>query len=241
MRKIFVTHKRLLIAFYTILLICSLLLCACTVQPDDQSQTQPMEATTPAEAPGATQDTHSDITEPDADESADLSLLIFRQAMVETPQLFAAAFFGNVPQGANPFTVMQESTPQLCKDLPFILSIDPNHVIGTEGQLFCVVPADENATVAVNRRPWNAGTESYEEPEVLYRSESGSPILILCPNNDWIPDTEVVLTDSRGTVTVWSPHLDPDYRIAALRNENGEDLIFDFTSYDELSSQDWNQ
>ena len=165
----------------------------------------------------------------------DHSLTIFRQAMVETPQLFAVAYFGYVLQDADPFAVMQEAAPQLCEDLPFLLMIDQNHILGDEGQLFCIVPADENATVAVNRRPWNPETESYEEPEVLYRSESGSPILVMCPNEDWIPDTEVVITDSNGTVTVWSPCLDPSYHVSGLRNENGESMIFDFTSYDELS------
>lgn len=164
----------------------------------------------------------------------DPSLVIFRQVMVETPQLFAAAFFGYVSQDGDPFAVMQEAAPQLCEDLPFLLTIDQEHILGVEGQLFCIVPADENATVAVNRRPWNAETESYEEPEVLYRSESGSPILVMCPNEDWIPDTEVVITDSNGTVSIWSPYLDPSSHISALRNENGESLIFDFTSYDEL-------
>ena len=161
----------------------------------------------------------------------DPSLLIFRQAMVETPQLFAAAFFGYVPQDADPFAIMQEAAPQLCEDLPFLLTIREENVIGTFGYLFCIVPAGETATVAVNRRPWNAETESYEDPEVLYRNESGSPILVMYPNEDWIPDTEVTITDSSGTVTVWSPYLDPSNRISALRNDNGENLIFDFTSY----------
>lgn len=171
----------------------------------------------------------------------DPSLLIFRQAMVETPQLFAAAFFGYVPQDADPFAIMQEAAPQLCEDLPFLLAIREENVIGTSGHLFCIVPADEAATVAVNRRPWNAETESYEEPEVLYRSESGSPLLVMCPNEDWIPDTEIIITDSNGTVAIWSPYLEPSYRISALRNENGENMIFDFTSYDELPNPGWNQ
>ena len=170
------------------------------------------------------------------EDQEDPSLVIFRQAMVETPQLFAVAFFGYVPPDEDPFAVMQEAAPQLCEDLPFLLTIEPNHILGDEGQLFCIVPADETATVAVNRRPWNPETQSYEEPEVLYRSESGSPILVICPNEDWIPDTEVVITDSKGTVTVWSPFLDPSYHVSALRNENGESLIFDFTSYDELQA-----
>ncbi|MBR2046989.1 MAG: hypothetical protein IJ960_00150 [Oscillospiraceae bacterium] len=164
----------------------------------------------------------------------DPSLVIFRQAMVETPQLLAVAFFGYVPPSEDPFAVMQEAAPQLCEDLPFLLAIREENVIGSFGYLFCIVPADEAATVAVNRRPWNAETESYEEPEVLYRSESGSPLLVMCPYEDWIPDTEIIITDSNGTVAIWSPYLEPSYRISALRNENGEDLIFDFTSYDEL-------
>ena len=171
----------------------------------------------------------------------DPSLAVFRQAMVESPQLFAAAFFGYVPQDADPLALMREAAPQLCEDLPFLLTIREENIIGSFGYLFCIVPADENATVAVNRRPWNAETESYEEPEVLYRSENGSPILVMCPNEDWIPDTEIIFTDSYGTVTIWSPYLDPSYRISALRNENGEDLIFDFTSYDELPNPGWNQ
>ena len=176
-----------------------------------------------------------------AENQEDPSLIIFRQALVETPRLFAAAFFGYVPQDADPFTVMQEAAPQLCEDLPFLLTVDQEHILGVEGQLFCIVPADENATIAVNRRPWNAETESYADPEVLYRSESGSPILVMCPNEDWIPDTEVVITDSNGTVAIWSPCLDPGFHISALRNDNGESLIFDFTSYDELFDPGWNQ
>ena len=161
--------------------------------------------------------------------------------MVETPQLFAAAFFGHVPQDADPFAVMQEAAPQLCEDLPFLLAIGQDRILGAEGQLFCIVPADGIASIAVNRRPWNAETESYEDPEVLYRSESGAPILVMCPNEDWIPDTEVVITDSNGTVTIWSPYLDPSYHISALRNDSGESLIFDFTSYEELPNPDQNQ
>ena len=172
--------------------------------------------------------------------SPEASLNSLRQAMVETPQLFAVAYFGfhetqDWSHPVDPFAVMQEASPQLCEDLPFLLTIEEDHILGVEGQLFCIVPADEKATVAVNRRPWNPQTESYEEPEVLYRSENGSPILVMCSNEDWIPDTEVVITDSNGTVTIWSPYLDPSYHISALHNADGESLIFDFTSYDELT------
>ena len=234
-----------------VLLSMCMLLClaACGADPDPTTGiAEPTAVTTEptaetAEPTAATTEPTAETAEPTAptEDSADPSLLIFRQAMVETPQLFAAAFFGYVPQDADPFEIMQKAAPQLCEDLPFLLTIREEKVIGDFGYLFCIVPADESTSIAVNRRPWNAETESYEEPEVLYRSESGSPILVMCPNEDWIPDTEVVITDPNGIVTVWSPYLDPSYHISALRNDSGESLIFDFTSYDELPNPGWNQ
>ena len=209
-----------------------------TIESTTSTKGQSLEPTEPAHSSNTTPTTEPPVPTEDWE---DPSLPVFRQAMVETPQLFAAAFFGYVPQNANPFTVMQEASPQLCDDLPFLLAIREENVAGTFGYLFCIVPADENATVAVNRRPWNPETESYEEPEVLYRSENGSPILVMCPNDDWIPDTEVIITDSNGTVAVWSPYLDPSYHISELRNDGGESLIFDFTSYDELPDPGQNQ
>ncbi len=235
--------------FFAVFLLCSLLLTGCAFLPDwlqeiipsISNMAEPTGTTPPTTVPGTTQGTQADKTGPTVNASDDPSLAIFRQTMVETPQLFAAAYFGYVPQDADPFSVMLEAAPQLCEDLPFLLSIREENVIGSFGYLFCIVPADESTSVAVNRRPWNAETESYEEPQVLYRSESGSPILLMCPNEDWIPDTEVVITDPKGTVSIWSPYLDPSYHISVLRNKNGECLIFDFTSYEELPNPGWNQ
>ncbi|MBQ8833595.1 MAG: hypothetical protein IJ001_01550 [Oscillospiraceae bacterium] len=232
----------------TLLLSIVMLLCLVACDGDNDPTTGTTEPEpTKEQIPETTEATHTSDTTTTTEATMstedweDPSLIIFRQAMIETPQLFAAAFFGYVPQDADPFAVMQEAAPQLCEDLPFLLTIREENIMGTFGYLFCIVPADENASVAVNRRPWNPQNESYEEPEVLYRSESGSPILVMCPNEDWIPDTEVVITDSNGTVTIWSPYLDPSYHISALLNDNGESLIFDFTSYDELSNPGWNQ
>ena len=241
--------KRIICVLLSVCMLLSLVACGGDNDPSTGTTepAAPTEGNEPTKIPETTDSTlASDVTpttEPPAptEDCDDPSLAIFRQAMVETPQLFAAAFFGYVPQNTDPFAVMREAAPQLCEDLPFLLTIRENNIIGSFGYLFCIVPADENATVAVNRRPWNAETESYEEPEVLYRSESGSPILVMCPNEDWIPDTEVVITDSSGTVTIWSPYLDPSYHISALCNDNGESLIFDFTSYDELPNPGWNQ
>lgn len=232
-------HKKLkkcCSVFCTGLLMGSLLLAGCTTQPDQQGQTQPAKTT--AEDSGSVQDTQADKTAPTANASGDASLVTFRQAMVETPQLFAAAFFGYLPQKSaqksDPFSVMQEASPQLCEDLPFLLSIGKDNIVGSFGYLFCIVPADENATVAINRKTWNTETQAYEQPQVLFRSEKGNPILVMCPNDNHIPDTEVIITDSNGNVAAWYPHMDNSYSLAPLYDDSAEDLLFDFTSYDEL-------
>ena len=95
--------------FCALLLIGSLLLAGCASKPNEQGQTQPPETSKAAEVSDATQGTQTDGTEPTADTSAESSLASLRQAMAETPQLFAAAFFGYAAQDADPFAVMQEA------------------------------------------------------------------------------------------------------------------------------------
>lgn len=240
MRKDLRKNRKRCSVFGVILLIGSLLLSGCTCKLKEQKQTQPTETTMTTETLVITQDTQTDDTEPIVNKLDDPSLTDLKQEM-EIHQLFAAAFFGYVAQNTDPFDFMREAAPRLCEEFPFLLTVQEENVVGTYGHLFCIVPSDEKATVAVNRRPWNPETEKYEEPEVLYRSESGAPILVMCPNEDWIPDTEVIITDSRGTVTLWSPYIDPSYHISTLRNDKGESLVYDFSPYDELPDQGGNQ
>ena len=88
------------------------------------------------------------------------SLNSLRQAMVETPQLFAVAYFGyqdtwdsDIP--VDPFEAMQAEAPQLCEDLPFLLDIPRERIIGEYGELYCIVPLDTDATVAISRGSWD--------------------------------------------------------------------------------------
>ena len=233
---------------FSVLLIGCLLLTGCTVAPKDTQPSEPTKATQPPTTAATTQATEpAPTTEPTptteetlpGDDLAGDSLVSFRQAMVGTPQLFAAAYFGKTEPESDIFALMQEAAPQLCNDLPFLPAIPQENIVGTYGYLFCIVPADETATVAVNRRWWNG--ETFEEPEVLYRSEMGEPILVLCPDDNRVPDTEVIITDSNGNVAVWYPYMDSDFRVAALCNDAEESLIFDFTSYGELPDPFWNQ
>ena len=122
-----------------------LLLAGCVSSSEDLKTT-----TVP---PAAAQEENTASVEQKDVASAEASLVSLRQAMVETPQLFAVAYFGyHETQDAefpvDPFAVIQENAPQLCADLPFLLEIPEDRVIGTGGDLFCIVPLDEDATVA---------------------------------------------------------------------------------------------
>ena len=161
---------------------------------------------------------------------AAVSLVSFRQAMVGTPQLFGVAYFGDtLGQPVNPFSVMQEAAPQLCEDLPFLLAVPKENVVGISGHLYCIVPADENATVVVNGGGRNEEHEAFECDEVIYRSEKGEPILLLCNGSGCAPDTLVTITDCNGNVAVWQPNLDGSYRTAPLCDDDGKSLLYDFS------------
>ena len=125
-----------------------LLLAGCAGSSEDLNTT-----TVP---PTAAQEENTVAAEQADAASAEESLVSLRQAMVETPQLFAVAYFGyhdtlGSDAPADLYGVMRAQAPELCRDLPFLTEIPAERVIGDHGDLFCIVPLDENATVAVSR------------------------------------------------------------------------------------------
>ena len=126
-----------------------------------------------------------------------------------------------------------ETNEALLLEYPFIAEINEEHIIGGAGHLYCIVPVDENATVAINRVRWNEKTHTDEVTEVLYRSESGEPVLLFA-NLDGIAyeaDTQVFITDNNGSTCEWYPSLDAMSYLAPCISEAGDYLSFDFTEY----------
>ena len=126
-----------------------------------------------------------------------------------------------------------ETNEALLLEYPFIAEINEGHIIGGAGHLYCIVPVDENATVAINRVRWNEKTHTDEVTEVLYRSESGEPVLLFA-NLDGIAyeaDTQVFITDNNGNTCEWYPSLDAMSYLAPCISEAGDYLSFDFTEY----------
>ena len=169
----------------------------------------------------------------DYDDSIDL----LRESMADPSYLFAAAFIGSSAGGPDDLELplpewILETDPELCAQYTFIRQIPRERVVGSGGSLFCVVPRDPNATLAVNRIQWNPQNEDYDNLEVLYRSESGEPILLYaCADmgESPYPDTEVIVTDSKGRTITWYPI----YGAAMLPYDfdNDAPIGYDFTDY----------
>lgn len=171
--------------------------------------------------------------EGDYDDSIDL----LREEMDLPSYLFAAAFIGGSAGGPDDLELplsewILAEDPDLCAQYTFIRQIPRERVVGNGGALFCVVPRDPNATLAVNRIQWNPQNEDYDNLEVLYRSETGDPILLYaCADmgESPYPDTEVIVTDSSGKTVTWYPI----YGAAILPYDfkNDAPLGYDFTDY----------
>ena len=136
---------------------------------------------------------------------------------------------------------LRETNEAMLGRYPFIAEIDENHIAGGVGHLYCIVPVDENATVSINRMLWNDEKQINEISEVLYRSETGEPVLLFA-NLDgmaYVSDTQVLITDNSGNTCEWYPAVDTaSYdgtiscgQIRPCLSEAGDNVLFDFTEY----------
>lgn len=169
----------------------------------------------------------------------DDSLDLLRQELDERQQdeRFAVAYIGDIDGKLSDLAVplwewINDTAPGLCAQYTFVRNIPQERVVGDSGSLFCVVPRDPNATVAVNRVRWNEAKGGYEILEVLYRSESGDPILLFVSNDlGTVPTdtTELLLTDSHPDTLSWYPI--PGIVALPYDYENDRKLAYDFTFY----------
>ena len=169
----------------------------------------------------------------------DDSLNLLRQELDERQQdeRFAVAYIGDIDGDLSDLAIplrdwMNDKAPMLCAQYTFIRNIPQERVVGDRGSLFCVVPRDPDATVVVNRIRWSEQKGDYETIEVLYRSESGEPILLFVSydlGKTPFETTELLLTDSHSDTLSWLPttgevSLPYDY-------QNERNLALDFTFY----------
>ena len=103
-----------------------------------------------------------------------------------------------------------ENCAGLVEAMPFLLHIPAECILGAGwGDLYCIVPRDENTSLAVNHVTWESlGNGVWPVPgEVLYREECAKPVLIFVNYEQWRdePDTEIVLVTNDGVEVKWLP------------------------------------
>ena len=169
----------------------------------------------------------------------DDSLDLLRQLLDERQQdeRLAVAYIGDIDGSLSDLAIplrdwINDTAPGLCAQYPFVRNIPQERVVDDSGSLFCLVPRDPDATVVVNRVRWSAAKGGYENVEVLYRSESGEPILLFVSNDlGAVPTdtTELLLTDSHSDTLSWYPI--PGMVALPYDSENERRLAYDFTFY----------
>lgn len=172
-------------------------------------------------------------------EEAQNSLMWLRDRIDIPKTMFGAAYLGYVGglfeegfEAGFPEWMWEENEAMLL-EYPFIAEIGAEHILGGAGHLYCIVPVDENASVSINRMEWNENTYAFEVTEVLYRSDTGEPVLLFANLDDIVyeADTQILITDSSGNTCEWWPLLDAMGCLAPCLSEDGDYLAFDFTEY----------
>lgn len=160
---------------------------------------------------------------------ADASIDALRENINQSTAKFGVAYIGYFDGSAADETSIdftqwfEAESSSLAACCPFISEIDENHIIGTEGHLYCIIAGSDEATVAVN--DLNSG-------ETLYRSENGDPILLFCSKdgNSQKADAAVTIKAADGSECRWEPVLDENGHPQLLIGSERELLSWDFTA-----------
>lgn len=189
----------------------------------------------------STESTEQTEPEPTQEVPQDASLVSLRQAMVGTDAKFAVAYFGYIdmadPEFAvDPYDVMQERTPLLCEDHPWLLEIPETNIVGEDrGDLFAILPLDPDAEVTVSVGAWTGEETVYEEASY---TGNGNPILLICNGAGWEPDMQLYISGPSGDA-LWYPMLDDTHCAAPMEDANWQDQFLDFSAYAQLLSTEY--
>lgn len=214
------------------LILCLSLIAGC----GNDKPEQPIETSKTTDTAEVTDTQSVDTADPDDTDPTDdteASLVSLRQAMVGTPAMLGVAYIGATDslESANTLDWIKGLVPDFYGDLPFIGTIDDSRIIGQRyGELYLVLPCDENASVAVNHV-----ADSGEVTEVLYRSDYGHPFLVFVGNTGFPSDTQINIVDSDGAILTYYPALN-DLTYVTTYSDGS---IYDFTPYAEILGREY--
>ena len=162
----------------------------------------------------ATPDTTKPTAEPTVTAAPETSddFVMMRQAMIDTTDMAAIAYLGTYFEYYDLYDYSQIEEYiagiGICEDHPFIANVDADHFVPhIGGQLFYVLPADENASVTVYDLIYNEETYETEYGDVIYYSENGEPFIVMGNESEYIPNIIIEICDSNGNILEYIPCL----------------------------------
>ena len=116
---------------------------------------------------------------------------------------------------------------------PFLLDLPAELTVCTGGwDIYCIVPADEDARVTVNEFGWPSwDAEGPVVGEILWESGSGMPLCIAANVSDIVPDTQITVTTSDSASVIYQPSLSGRDGTLAVSDDG---TVYDFSCYDLL-------
>ncbi len=112
---------------------------------------------------------------------------------------------------------------------PFIAAIpEDKYVQAGGGDVFCILPLSEDASVAVN-----ALDGAFQPSDVLYRSENGDPVLIACKADDGSAHVQINVVDGEDTLTANIALIEP----SGIVDTYGCDKLYDLTVYTDSETE----
>lgn len=193
----------------------------------EQEEAAVEEETAEEENPPVLTDNGPSLEEEEAgsEDSYDVTIDDLRLMAAGSGDLCAAAFLG---YGTDLASFVEEAA-----DYPFLREIpEENYVVQPDGgnEIYCIIPADQSASLAVNEWIMDESNGFYGEPgQVLYRSEEGGPVLLCINPSDVVPGTQVTIVDSLGEVLEWNPSL--SFYDGTMNTPWHSPGVSDFTDY----------
>lgn len=139
---------------------------------------------------------------------------------------------------------LRKSSPGLIDAMPFIAEIPEERILGAGyGELYCIVPRDENTTLTVTRLKWEP-RDGELWPVIdkdLYNAKDGQPVLVYVGFHEerYMYDTKLYFETDEGMQLDWSPMVDEDAILIVPHGENGIPMIMDFEIFGVVTGLDY--
>lgn len=185
---------------------------------------------------------------PTDNEQAQAAMNLLRECMDNAPQIALAAACLGYREADDPTPLadwMWVNSPGLMEEMPFILTIPQDRILGAGyGDLYCLVPRDDNTTLAVNHVTWKSTGNGVwpEADEVLYRDERAQPVLVFVGYEEFPdePDVGIHAIAGNGAQVEWYPFLDAeDGHLSIPTGVDYNPLILDFTHFGDINGLDY--